>query len=104
MSDHEREPPLTEQGHWREFRHYMVGKLIRQDQVGQDYGYRETLQCACHDQPAKVIGPARYELSRYTAYCVVTSEPFARGETMEELWSAVEQGRGIVQPPKRAVL
>lgn len=90
-NDHEGEPPITDTGEWREYRHYMVGKMVRQDMAGEDRGYRETMRCLCHLQPAKVIGPSRYELARYMAYCPVTSEQIARGNTMEELWSAVGQ-------------
>jgi hypothetical protein len=81
-----------------DFRYYMVGKLIRQDRGGEEHGFRQTLACPCHPGAvAKVIGPSRYELSRYTAYCPVTSEAFARGDTMEALWSAVELGEGIAK-------
>ena len=67
------------------YRHYMVGKLIRQD---RETAHRSTLHCACHDEPVKVFGPSVTQ-SAYDAYCAVTSECIATTKTMEQLWDTV---------------
>jgi hypothetical protein len=91
MTDkHEEQPPLTDIGEWRDFRFYMVGKLIRQDLGGDDRGYRESLVCPCHiDSVVRVIGPGRTS-PKYVAHCAESAVKLAEAETMEELWSVVE--------------
>lgn len=98
-SDHEEQGEIAANGKWRDFRFYMVGKLIRQDLKGKDEGYRETLYCPCHPhslprQYVKVFGPLRTR-PRYSAHCAIDSEQIAEADTMEELWSAVENKREI---------
>lgn len=95
MTMHEAQPPLNLDGTWREHRFYMVGKLVRQDLLPPEDGYRETLVCPCHVEAlqqtyVKVFGPLKTE-PHYSAHCSIDGEQLAEANTMEELWSAVEQ-------------
>lgn len=89
-TDHERMPLLTTEGKWQPFRYYMVGKMVRQDQVGIDRGFRASLVCPCHSREVRVIGPTHYTIRRYMAHCAVDGELVAQADTMEALWLAVE--------------
>jgi hypothetical protein len=105
QGDHESQHIIKTDGSTREFRFYMVGKLVRQDLIGDDYGYRETLQCPCHraNEHLKIFGPMHYP-PRYSAHCLVDGEMIAEGDTMEELWSAVKQVDEVRQSKIQTVI
>lgn len=69
------------------YRHYLVGKLIRQD---RDTGKRQGLRCSCHDEVIKVFGPSVTD-REYRAYCDQTHVLITSSETMEGLWDAITE-------------
>lgn len=68
-----------------EYRHYLVGKLVRQD---RDTGKRQGLRCSCHGDVIKVFGPSVTD-REYHAYCDETHTRIASAETMEQLWDTI---------------
>lgn len=74
-------------------RFYVIGKLVRQDLIDPEPGFRETLCCKLCKTAMQIIGPNHFTEDRWVARCMNDKCKASRyryyARTVIELWKAI---------------